>query len=815
MATAETNKEYTTFVRGLITEASPLTFPEGASIDEDNFVLNRDGSRIRRLGIDYENNYAVTSTGILDSVFSTYATSTYRWDNVNNNPLLSIGIIQVGTSLWFVDLSTDNPSANLLNTSLSIDLTGVSSGDTLQYTSINGKLIVSTPEGDLYKLSYDSVTDVVSSETITLYVRDRWGVDDSLDPETFPNTLSDEHHYNLLNQGWEESFLHEYYGISAIYSGWAASTTYYAGRTIVPTSPNGFRYVSQGGLTPTSGSTEPTWPTTVGATVVDNQVTWKNAGAAQGYPNNAQVWWSGKDSTGDFDRDELARVDFGTSLAPRGHFILPFNDTIGRGANREAKALSEFNQTLSLPDDIEVYTFRAVSTFAGRIWYAGLDSSVTGPDNNSPQTAGIILFSQLAVDNDSNINKCYQQADPTAENDSLLVDTDGGFINIPEASRIWKLIEIRGTLVVIAENGIWQVQGGDRGFTATEYSVTKVSSIGAVNAESVVDVEGSILYWSKGGIYYIAYDLETGSLTSSNITESTIQTMYNEISGTAKSFVVGDYDEAAKKVSWLYNDTSNYDGISLAYKYNRELILDLTLQSFYTSTIGELASNTPFVSGYLSTPNYLATSYADPVVVDSDPVTVSGDPVVRTTTIRSTGISDRKYLTFITPTAGNNQTFTLSQFRNGDFVDWEAADTIGIDPPAYLVTGHELLGDTARDKQGRYLVMHFKRTENSYVDDGSGNIVFDDPSSCLIQTRWEWSDHANGRYGPQFQAYRFTRPYISGGIGASFNYGFEVISTKNKIRGKGKSLSFRIDSEAGKNMHILGWSIAYTGNTRV
>ena len=46
--------EFNTFVKGLITEAGPLTYPEGASLDEANFVLNRDGSRQRRFGIQFE-----------------------------------------------------------------------------------------------------------------------------------------------------------------------------------------------------------------------------------------------------------------------------------------------------------------------------------------------------------------------------------------------------------------------------------------------------------------------------------------------------------------------------------------------------------------------------------------------------------------------------------------------------------------------------------------------------------------------------------------------------------------------------------------
>jgi hypothetical protein len=42
--------EFNTFVKGIITEAGPLTYPDGASLDEANFVLNRDGSRQRRFG---------------------------------------------------------------------------------------------------------------------------------------------------------------------------------------------------------------------------------------------------------------------------------------------------------------------------------------------------------------------------------------------------------------------------------------------------------------------------------------------------------------------------------------------------------------------------------------------------------------------------------------------------------------------------------------------------------------------------------------------------------------------------------------------
>jgi hypothetical protein len=61
----------------------------------------------------------------------------------------------------------------------------------------------------------------------------------------------------------------------AAYSGtvaaWAATTAYTAGDQRKPTTPNGYRYTATTG---TSDASEPTWPTTLGDTVVDGTVTW-------------------------------------------------------------------------------------------------------------------------------------------------------------------------------------------------------------------------------------------------------------------------------------------------------------------------------------------------------------------------------------------------------------------------------------------------------------------------------------------------------------------------------------------------------------
>jgi len=70
---------------------------------------------------------------------------------------------------------------------------------------------------------------------------------------------------------------------------WAATTAYTTGRIIRPTAGNGFLYRSTGAGT--SAGTEPTFPTTVGATVVDGTVTWTNVGRAIVQFDAADVSW--------------------------------------------------------------------------------------------------------------------------------------------------------------------------------------------------------------------------------------------------------------------------------------------------------------------------------------------------------------------------------------------------------------------------------------------------------------------------------------------------------------------------------------------
>ena len=733
------NKTYFTFIKGIVTEASPLIFPENASIDEDNFVLNRDGSRQRRLGVDYEDDYVLKDTGSTAASLNTAAYGVYKWNNVNNDPTLQFGVIQVGVELWFVDMFKDSLTSNFLNSGNAVTMSGTGVAE-IQVSVINGDLIVTSKEFDPVYLSYDVGTDTVSSTAISFSLRDFFGVDDSLAINEHPATLSAEHEYNLLNQGWSSTNI----------------TAYKSSRGV--------------------------------------------------YPSNADIMTLGKDSSDNFSASLLAKQFFGNTPAPKGRYAI---SAFTRGASRVAES-----GVAGLPVDSEGGRISTSAAFAGRVFYAGVASVVTSGDDNSPDYTGFVFFSKL-VSKAADLGNCYQEADPTSEHISDLIATDGGYVQIPDATNIMRLVSTDKSLLVIAENGVWELVGNmDTGFSATEYQVNKISDNGATSAKSIVNVEGLVTYWSDGGVYALQRDT-SNFFKAQNITATTIQTLYDGINGVAKTTVKGSFDPATRKISWLYNDDSGYDGVEFRNSYNRELIFDTILQAFYQTTIEPIDSvDTPYVAEVVITPNFNTADYVDQVQVSGVDVQENGNDVVITEAAVSRGESQTKYLTILPNSAGNLK-FTFSFYRNGDFLDWETYDSTGVDYSSYLLTGYEIGGDSTKWKQVPYVTFHFNRTESGF-EEVAGVLEIVNPSSCLVTSYWDFADHANsGKIGSQFQAYRYKRNYITEGAVDGLDYGQSVITTKNKLRGRGKALSLRIESEAGKDIHILGWGMPFLGGGSV
>lgn len=748
MAQEATIKQYSNFAKGLMTEATPLNFPDDYSLAEENMLLNIDGSRERRDGMEYEAGGSITTTTVGNA---NVRMAFFKWEFADNRSGNQIGVVQVDAELWFMDLTEEIPSANLLNSGSAVSLASyVTTPGTipeLSFAAISGVLLCTSDAFDQpLKISYATGTDTVSVTTQSVLVRDLWGVDDGLDIDENPVALTDKHKYNLMNQGWETA------------------------SRVAPADKIGNYFTTQ---------TE--------------------------YPNNTQIQSFGKDGTGAWSSATLIQTFFGKSPAPKGRFILNYFDRGSGAAGIDATYNREAQSGVSnLDDDIETGMFSAVAANFGRVFWGGCQSSITSGDSKSPNGSNLILFSQI-VERTEQIGFCYQEADPTGEAIFDQVDSDGGFIQIPELGKVTKMVAMQNQIIVLAENGVWAIVSVDGLFTPTTYQVNKITTSGTKSPDSVVEVEGTIVYWAESGIYQIRLDDVSQSAVAQDVTLQTIKTFYNNIDKTAKENAKGYYDNITKQIGWLYQSDADWDFASYPDFCDKELIYDLQLQAFTVNTISSKTVQSPYVCGAVLGESLNTNTLIEEVVVNGDPVVVGGDPVEQTTqeTVQTT--SKLKYLTYV-PQSGFVG-FTLSQYSNEDFLDWGTENFV-----SFIDTGYIGFADWARKKGVPYLICHFERTEDGF--DGSLNAT--NESSCFVQARWEWTDSSESkRWGRSFQAYRYRRPYVPVDANDRFETGHLIITTKNKLRGHGKALSLRFESEEGKNMKLYGFSIVARGNTSV
>ena len=736
-------KAFRSFIKGLITEANQLTFPENASVDEANFVLNRDGSRYRRLGVDYEAGATHTATGLTATQLQEGKQSFHVWESPAGDTNVSLGIVRIVNKLWFMDMLTTAPSANLKNSGAALTIAGLGNSD-IEVSVVNNKcVIVSKDLSSPVLLTYNTGTGAVTQSTITLEIRDIYGVHDGLAIDERPTTLTEAHEYNLRNQGWNTNI-----------------------------------------------------QTATGADALD--YTHTEIGS---YPSNSDNWTLGKISNASssdyekYDPDTLVKNSQSNYQIAKGSFII---EAFNRGNTRMSKS-----GISSLPSDKEQGNISTITSYAQRLFYSGVESYVSGPDDRSPNYSGYIFFSKV-IRSDDDFGRCYQEADPTDPGINDLVDTDGGSIQIPEITRIVKIVASQASVLVFAENGVWEVYGDTGGFIATSFQASKISTNGISNGNAVVNVNGNFIYWSKAGIYTLKPDAASGRFSSSSISLTSIQTLYLDIPELGKNNAKGFYDEKENRVRFLYNDSDSYTETNYINKYTKELVYDLTLEAWYKNELSDLSSNSPYIADYVPIPGYSVTTVTETVLAGATPVEHSSSGgVIVTSTVPVSRSSQFSFLTI------RATSFTLSKYSDNTFMDWKTADGTGVTFSSYLVTGYELFGDIMRQKQIPYLFMYLQQTENSFSSSGS-DFILDNQSSCMVQAQWEWADSAaGGNWGTAFQAYRILRLPTPSGAGA-WDSGDSMVVTKNKLRGSGKTLSLKIYSETKKDMRLLGWGYPVT-----
>lgn len=217
MARAGFTKEVNTFVKGLITEASLIAFPENASVVDENLVLNLDGSRQRRFGLDFESDGQGVQIPYTDEALQNVAISLHEWYNVDDDPNIGLVVVQVGKYLLFFDAFSEATSASVKNSNSVLELDDIEENFAIETTNMDGSLVVVTGSKFINILEYDKDTDTVTQSARNIKIRDKFGIDDGLETDQRPSSLSDEHKYNLLNQGWTIAKINSFYSSQGVY----------------------------------------------------------------------------------------------------------------------------------------------------------------------------------------------------------------------------------------------------------------------------------------------------------------------------------------------------------------------------------------------------------------------------------------------------------------------------------------------------------------------------------------------------------------------------------------------------------------------
>jgi len=712
-----TQKVVNTFVKGLITEAGELTFPENASVDELNCDLRRDGSRRRRLAAKVEDSRVLSSFTVSTST----RFHTGKWENVGGQSGLEFLVLQVGSTLRFYNKSNLPYSSHEIAETVDLSTYEVAGGvgaanANCQFASINGALVVSSPALNTIYIQRDNTTGTLTTTQITFRIRDfEWlGDKSTYTTEIATASASTERKYDTANAGWSGT------------KGSAALATYGA------------------------------------------------------YPPLTLPWYAGKDSSGNFSKTEWQNIFSGTSLIGNGTYILDFFN----------KDRSTASGIAGITADIENSRFKAVESFAGRIFYAGLESA---------KNAGVILFSRQ-IETLSELGECFQVNDPTSEDISDLLDTDGGVVRIPDAVNIKYLYAFGANLFIFADNGVWSINGVDNVFRATEYSLRRVSYTGMLTAESFAEAEGVPFWWSKTGIHTLQFDEVSGNPTEQNISIPTIQTFWDNIGSNARSLVQATYDRLNKKIYWAYPNATETN----ANKLNNFLILDIPLGAFYPWKVSDEASSTDYImdlavySGYGSDELVL-----DVVLSNGDDVIQDADDIV-STQFSDFSTGDPSIVLLIRD--GATGKLTMGTFSGDDFLEWGTTNYT-----SFAEAGYDFMGDIMLQKNAPYIIVYSRVTEEGWVVTEAGYEPIR-PSSIFVSAYWDFSTTPSSAAQ---QAYRYkTTPIVDPGDLNNFGYPDTVITTRLKVRGRGRSMRMRFESEQGKDFVLLGYGVLGGRNNR-
>jgi hypothetical protein len=597
----------------------------------ENAVTDIDNCVITKTGtVTRRNGLALEPGNVFHSdPTGNVATSTYLWRIAGGNGDYVIFVTQIGNVLYFYRNNSTATTAGRYDQAVSLvpfQVSGDIGQQECQFAIGNGYLFVTNPSMDPVFIEFFPATNTFITTRIDLAVRDFEELEDGSAVDERPTVLNDSHHYNLHNSGWSDAHIQKF-------------------------------------------------NTDVGA-----------------YPSRADVFWILKDAYGNFAPGTIVyqksvndkvidvpgelranTVFRGNTPSPNGHFYTsPFFVARNLQNNSELPGVPVIS-TQARPANVAFHS--------GRVFYSGV---------SAPGFTDKIYFSQT-IENSAQFGKCLQVNDPTSENLFNLLATDGGVISIPEAGDIIKMFPMAAALVIFATNGIWAITGSTGiGFAATDYTVSKVSSINVKSATSFVDYEGNPVFWNEEGIF-MGSPGQVGQVQVTSMTEKNIKSFYQSIPLESRKYAKGTFNPLDKTIEWLYRSTPP-STVRDRFSYDRALIFSTQYQGFYKWSFNPVTN--VYVTSIISMYGLL-----------------NGNP----TTYRN------KYLVQTDAGVG------LAEITEGSYRDF------GVNSySSFFTTGYKLRGQAVKQGQTNYLYVYFSKEYGS---------------SLSVQALWDYSTSGNtGRW---------------------------------------------------------------------
>lgn len=781
---------------GLVTQSTLLTEEVENFTALLNMVPDSQGYKVRRKGVDLEEDFVVLTNNTLGA--TEYAYTRFEWDSVANDPNHNILAVQWGNELIFMtrDSSDHKLSANqeVGTTVRAIDLrlfiNNLADPDdvvTIQVSMSagNGELFVTGQFVYPFRVSWTGSD--FRATTIHPIVRDFRLAPDGLPLGGRPPSLSSAHEYNLKNHGWTSAMISDFFAKSGSAAYPANADVYFDGVIIDPStgdrtfSITTFDAISVSRTVAPSGSyfydaqfpdyawineTEIDISSIIRTSTNPNDIRIITA-SAHGLALNERVFIKDVFCAGDTSTVEKSPMRVGgvyevleiisatqfrvQQLASRDGFIGNFTYISGGTVIGPLTARPGI-------DESALYSPASVRFISERLWLGNVVADTTATIGGDFQST--VFFSE-AVRNTDSYNRFYQEADPTAETRNTLVATDGGAIPIADMGLCEGFIGVGAFLCPISSKGVWSITGSDQNtFRADSFSLDKASNVGLISRSSIVEPENAGIFWSDQGIYGVQVKENGVEIGVNSLIAESIQPTFNDISQADLRTAAGVYDPSDKEAVWIYGS-----GFGVIYDIRNDSWHPITIGAATEQEVVGLA----ILKGNAPKTNRLklATRYQ---------------------------LSPTDYLTF-------------SEFSNREFVDWPGLPGGDLDFDTHWETANVHLDFPSLDKEVIQATVFFRKTESNYITDANGDSTFDFPSGATVQFLYDWSDaNADGKQGPIELAYDL-KDALGDDPGGPVVTGSQMVSYTTSSPGNGKAIRIRGVAEDGKDMQLVGWAM--------